>query len=61
MKALCLRLKLFSLYLGLTPAEMEFANLVKHGKTTTEIAELLNLSGRTIDKTTELVSGGNSG
>jgi DNA-binding CsgD family transcriptional regulator len=28
---------------------MEVAKLVKHGKTTKEIAELLNLSGRTID------------
>jgi DNA-binding CsgD family transcriptional regulator len=28
---------------------MEAAKLVKHGKATKEIAELLNLSGRTID------------
>jgi DNA-binding CsgD family transcriptional regulator len=38
-----------SRYVDLTPAEMEVANLVKHGKTKKEIAGLLNLSGRTID------------
>jgi PAS domain S-box-containing protein len=41
--------RLSSLYLDLTPAEIEVANLVRHGKTTKEIGELLNLSGRTID------------
>jgi DNA-binding CsgD family transcriptional regulator len=41
--------RLSSLYLDLTPTEMEVANLVKHGKTTKEMAELLDLSGRTID------------
>jgi DNA-binding CsgD family transcriptional regulator len=41
--------RLSSLYLDLTPTETEVANLVKHGKTTKEMAELLDLSGRTID------------
>ena len=40
--------RLSSLHLDFTPTEMEVANLVKYGKTTKEIAELLNLSGRTI-------------
>jgi DNA-binding CsgD family transcriptional regulator len=35
--------------LDLNPAEIEVANLARRGKTTKEIAELLNLSGRTID------------
>lgn len=40
----------FSLrYLRLTPAEIQIANLVKDGKTAKEIAELLNLSIRTIE------------
>jgi PAS domain S-box-containing protein len=33
----------------LTPAELQIANLIKHGKTTKEIAELLSLSKRTIN------------
>jgi PAS domain S-box-containing protein len=41
--------RLSSLYLNLTPAEMEVANLVRHGKTTKEIAEFLNVSSQTID------------
>jgi PAS domain S-box-containing protein len=41
--------RLSSLYLNLTPAEIEVANLVRHGKTTKEIAEFMNLSSRTID------------
>ena len=36
-------------YLRLTPTEIQVANLVKQGKTTKEIAELLNLSKGTID------------
>jgi PAS domain S-box-containing protein len=33
----------------LTPAEIQVANLIKHGKTTKEIAELANLAASTID------------
>ena len=36
-------------YLNLTPSEIQIVNLLKQGKTTKEIAELLNLSGRTIE------------
>ena len=35
--------------LKLTPAEIQVTNLVKQGKTTKEIAELLNLATSTID------------
>ena len=36
-------------YLNLTPAEIQLADLIKQGKTTKEIAELLNLATSTID------------
>lgn len=38
-----------SQFLVLTPAEMEVANFVKHGRTTKEIAALMNISARTVD------------
>jgi PAS domain S-box-containing protein len=37
------------LYLAFTPTEIRVANLVKEGKTTKEIAEFMNLSGKTIE------------
>jgi DNA-binding NarL/FixJ family response regulator len=40
--------KLSSKYYNLTPTQLQIANLIKHGKTTKEIAELLNLSSNTI-------------
>jgi len=36
-------------HLKLTPAEIQISNLIKQGKTTKEIADLLNLSDRTIE------------
>ena len=36
-------------YLNLTPKEIQIANLIRHGSPTKEIAELLNLSPRTIE------------
>ena len=36
-------------FLKLTPMEIQVANLIKQGKTTKQIAELMNLSGRTIE------------
>ena len=41
--------KLSSKYSGLTPTEIQIASLVKDGKTTKQIAELYNLSFRTIE------------
>ncbi|MFH1624101.1 MAG: LuxR C-terminal-related transcriptional regulator, partial [Pseudomonadota bacterium] len=41
--------KLSSKYLGLTPTEIQVANLVKEGRTTKQIGELMNLSTRTIE------------
>ena len=41
--------RLASSHLSLTPAELQVADLITHGKTTKEIAELLTLSPRTIE------------
>jgi DNA-binding CsgD family transcriptional regulator len=41
--------KLSSKYLNFTPTEIKIANLIKEGKTTKEIAEILNSSPGTVD------------
>ena len=41
--------RLSSKYLGLTPTEIRVANLIKDGRTTKEIAEFVNSSGKTIE------------
>ena len=41
--------RLSSIHLKLTPTEIRVANLIKEGKTTKEIAEIMNLAKRTID------------
>ena len=41
--------RLTSKYVGLTPGELEVAYLVKEGKRTKDIAEVLNLSDKTIE------------
>jgi PAS domain S-box-containing protein len=41
--------RLSSKYLGLTPTEIQIANLVKEGKTTKEIAEIFHSSARTVE------------
>ena len=36
-------------FMKLTPMEIQVANMIKQGRTTKQIAELMNLSGRTIE------------
>lgn len=38
-----------SKFIQLTPSEIQIANLIKNGRTTKDIAHLMNLSGRTVE------------
>ncbi|MGD9383035.1 MAG: helix-turn-helix transcriptional regulator, partial [Desulfobacterales bacterium] len=36
-------------YLNLTPTEIRIANLIRHGSSTKDIAEIINVSPRTVE------------